>query len=168
MSPTKTIAEEFFPPRTQPTQAQIDAVSKFALSPQHHGLSLKTSPKKNMTAVLALQTTARAEHAKRPFAALLVAPDHTTVLLAHQSVSHVDHAESSLARLAAHHYSQAYLWRCTLYSTWEPCAMCAATCYWANVGRVVFGASNVALLKCEFDSSSLSFFSFRSSFSFCF
>lgn len=100
-----------------------------------------------MTAVLHLQTTARAQHHKRPFAGLLVAPDHTTILLSHQSVSHVDHAESSLARLAARHYSQAYLWRCTLYSTWEPCAMCAATCYWANIGRVVFGASNEALLR---------------------
>jgi hypothetical protein len=27
----------------------------------------------------------------------------------HQSVSHVDHAESSLARLSSSHYSQAYL-----------------------------------------------------------
>lgn len=26
--------------------------------------------------------------------------------------------------------------------------MCAATIYWANIGRVVFGASNKALLKC--------------------
>lgn len=25
--------------------------------------------------------------------------------------------------------------------------MCAATCYWANIGRVVFGASNETLFK---------------------
>lgn len=58
-----------------------------------------------MTKVLALQTFARSEHAKRPFAGVLVGPDHETVLLQHQSVSHVDHAESSLARLSASHYS---------------------------------------------------------------
>lgn len=29
----KTVAEEFFPPRTQPTQAQIDAVRSLPLSP---------------------------------------------------------------------------------------------------------------------------------------
>lgn len=80
-----------------------------------------------MTDVLALQTAARSQHGKRPFAAVLVGPDHAAVLLRHQSVSHVDHAEASLARLASLHYSQAYLWTCTLYSTWEPCAMCAAT-----------------------------------------
>lgn len=99
-----------------------------------------------MSKVVAIQTAARSVHSKRPFAALLVGPDHTTVLLQHQSVSHVEHAEASLARLAALHYSQPYLWTCTLYSTWEPCAMCAATVYWANIGRVVFGASNEALL----------------------
>jgi tRNA(Arg) A34 adenosine deaminase TadA len=37
----------------------------------------------------------------------------------------VNHAESSLARLAYCHYSKEYLWRCTLVSTWEPCAMCS-------------------------------------------
>lgn len=100
-----------------------------------------------MSIVLALQATARANHGKRPFAAILVAPDHTTVILSHQSVSHVDHAESSLARLSSLHYSQAYLWQCTMYSTWEPCAMCAATSYWANIGRIVFGASNDALME---------------------
>ena len=30
---------------------------------------------------------------------------------------------------------------CTLYSSAEPCAMCAGAIYWAGVGRVVFGAS---------------------------
>ncbi|KAJ4394882.1 hypothetical protein N0V93_004102 [Gnomoniopsis smithogilvyi] len=125
-SATPSIAEEFFPPRTQPTQAQIDT---------------------NMQAVLTLQTTARSLHAKRPFAGILIGPDHTTLLLSHTSLSHVEHAEASLARLAAKHFSQHYLWQCTMYSTWEPCAMCAATCYWANIGRVVFGASNETLLR---------------------
>lgn len=86
-----------------------------------------------MTDVLALQTAARSQHGKRPFAAVLVGPDHETVLLRHQSVSHVDHAESSLARLASLHYSQAYLWACTMYSTWEPCAMCAATSMFTRI-----------------------------------
>lgn len=82
---------------------------------------------------------------KRPFAGVLVAPDNETVLLSHQSIDHVNHAESSLARLAASHYTQEYLWQCTLYSTWEPCAMCASTIYWANIGRIVYAASEQQL-----------------------
>lgn len=84
---------------------------------------------------------------KRPFAAALIAPDNETVLLTHQSVDHVNHAESSLARLAACHYPQNYLWRCALYSTWEPCAMCTSTCYWANIGRIVYAASETQLAE---------------------
>ncbi|MCJ1337978.1 hypothetical protein MMC09_003262 [Bachmanniomyces sp. S44760] len=79
---------------------------------------------------------------KRPFAAALIGPDNKTVLLTHQSVDHVNHAESSLARLASTHFTQPYLWTCTLYSTWEPCAMCSSTVYWANIGRIVYAATN--------------------------
>lgn len=84
---------------------------------------------------------------KRPFTAVLVASDNETVLLTHQSIDHVNHAESSLARLAASHYTQAYLWQCTLYTTWEPCAMCTATCYWANIGRIIYAAAETDLAK---------------------
>jgi len=82
---------------------------------------------------------------KPPFASALVGPDNKTVLLTHGNVDHVNHAEASLARLAAAHFTQGYLWTCTLYSTWEPCAMCTATCYWANIGRIVYAASETRL-----------------------
>src|ERR1700761_8504755 len=84
---------------------------------------------------------------KRPFTAALIGPDTEPVLLPHQSVDHVNHAESSLARLASCHYTQPYLWTCTLYSTWEPCAMCTSTIYWSNIGRIVYAASETQLSK---------------------
>jgi len=81
-----------------------------------------------------------------PFGALLVAPDHTTVLMEQGNVDSVNHAEAVLAREAARRFSPAELWPCTLVTTVEPCAMCAGTQYWANIGRTVFGIAEKALL----------------------
>lgn len=101
---------------------------------------------KHLETCLDLQNSGVEQHNKRPFAALLVGPDDK-VLLTHLSISHIEHAESSLALLASKHYSSAYLWTCTLYTTWEPCAMCAGTIYWANIGRLVFAAEEEVLKK---------------------
>ncbi len=80
-----------------------------------------------------------------PFGALLVAPDHQTVLLEQGNVNTVNHAESTLMRRAYDQFSADYLWGCTLYTTVEPCVMCAGTQYWANVGRLVYGVSEQQL-----------------------
>lgn len=82
-----------------------------------------------------------------PFGAILVAPDDETVLLTQGNVDTVNHAESVLIRTAATNFSADYLWNCTLYTTVEPCAMCAATQYWANIGRLVYGMSESRLLE---------------------
>ncbi|WP_028310430.1 nucleoside deaminase [Derxia gummosa] len=81
-----------------------------------------------------------------PFGAILVAPDHETVLLEQCNIDTVNHAESTLARVAATNFTPDYLWRCTLYTSVEPCCMCAGTAYWANIGRVVFGMTERELL----------------------
>ena len=64
---------------------------------------------------------------RHPFDAILVAPDGETVLAEQGNVDTVNHAESVLARTAANNYSADYLWDCTLVTTAEPCAMCAAS-----------------------------------------
>ena len=81
-----------------------------------------------------------------PFGALLVAPDHETVLIEQGNVDSVNHAEAVLARTAAQQYDAAYLWGCTLYTTVEPCCMCAGTQYWAHIGRLVYGMGEARLL----------------------
>jgi tRNA(Arg) A34 adenosine deaminase TadA len=55
------------------------------------------------------------------------------------------HAESLLASRAARTYDLAFLARCTLYTSAEPCVMCAGAIYWAGIGRVVYGQSEKAL-----------------------
>ena len=89
---------------------------------------------------------AAVEAGHHPFGAVLVAPDHETVLLTQGNVDSVNHAEAVLAREASRRWSPAELWGCTLVTTVEPCAMCAGTQYWANIGRVVYGLEERALL----------------------
>jgi tRNA(Arg) A34 adenosine deaminase TadA len=87
------------------------------------------------------------ELGRHPFGAILVAPDHETVLAEQGNVDTVNHAESVLARHAAQNFSTDTLWGCTLYTTVEPCCMCAGTQYWANIGRLVFGLAETRLLQ---------------------
>lgn len=91
----------------------------------------------------ALSAKAAGHH---PFAAVLVAPDGLTILDRQGNIDTVNHAESTLARRAASQYSSEYLWGCTLVSTVEPCAMCAGTQYWANIGHLLYGLSERQLL----------------------
>lgn len=96
---------------------------------------------------LNLQQSGQTIHGKRPFAAILLAPDNQTQLMSSLSLSHVRHAECELARNAADNYAWDYLAGCTMVSTWEPCAMCAGTIYWAHIGRLVYLASEKTLQK---------------------
>ncbi|KAH8820852.1 cytidine deaminase-like protein [Xylogone sp. PMI_703] len=114
---------ELFPQRTTPTKAQIDTAINAALTVQRRAVSF----------------------GKRPFGAVLLGPDNETILLTHQSIDQVNHAESSVARLSYLQYPKEFLWTCTLVSTWEPCAMCTSTIYWAHIGRIIYAATNEQL-----------------------
>jgi len=51
------------------------------------------------------------------------------------------HAERLLATQASKTLDPKFLADCTLYTSAEPCAMCAGAMYWAGIGRVVYGLS---------------------------
>jgi tRNA(Arg) A34 adenosine deaminase TadA len=55
------------------------------------------------------------------------------------------HAERLLASRASRAYDLKFLAGCTLYTSAEPCAMCAGAIYWAGIGRVVYGQTEKAL-----------------------
>lgn len=57
------------------------------------------------------------------------------------------HAEIMLVEKASKEYSKDFLWTTTLYTTAEPCAMCAGAIYWGNIGRVVYGMTERRLLE---------------------
>ncbi|MBB5754801.1 nucleoside deaminase [Prosthecomicrobium pneumaticum] len=94
---------------------------------------------------------ARAAAAKgnHPFGAILVGPDGTVLMEQENAYSpHQDmtgHAERVLMTRASMAYRPDFLADCTLYSSAEPCAMCAGAAYWAGVGRVVYGCSEEQL-----------------------
>ncbi len=84
-------------------------------------------------------------HGRHPFGAVLIGPDDR-ILMRQGNINTVRHAETELARRAADAYPPEFLWTCTLVSTGESCAMCAATLYWANIGRLVYGYEEAQLL----------------------
>ena len=55
------------------------------------------------------------------------------------------HAERLVASRAARSHDLQFLASCTLYTSAEPCAMCAGAIYWAGIGRVVYGQSEKGL-----------------------
>ena len=86
-----------------------------------------------------------------PFGALLV-DSKGKILLEQENIEITEsnctgHAETTLMEKASKLYSKDFLWQCSLYTTAEPCAMCAGAIYWGNVGRVVYGVSEKRLLS---------------------
>ena len=107
------------------------------------------SPEQALQALRQANEVARRAMAegRHPFGALLLGADGVTVLAEQGNIDTVNHAESTLAREAAARWSADELAQCTLVTTFEPCAMCAGTIYWAGIGRVVYGASEADLLS---------------------
>jgi tRNA(Arg) A34 adenosine deaminase TadA len=83
-----------------------------------------------------------------PFAAIVVDADGTLIAEAANahSVDCTCHAEMNAVRLASSKHAAPQLAGATLYSSAEPCAMCAGGIYWSGIGRVVYGLSEARLL----------------------
>jgi len=83
-----------------------------------------------------------------PFGAILVGPDGSVLLRCGNTYGEdkgVGHAENNVARQASRLYSPEFLKECTLYTSVEPCCMCAGACYWAGIGTVVYGITEKRL-----------------------
>lgn len=52
------------------------------------------------------------------------------------------HAEMMAITAATHALGGKYLTDCTIYITLEPCVMCAGALNWAQIGKIVYGASD--------------------------
>jgi tRNA(Arg) A34 adenosine deaminase TadA len=98
----------------------------------------------HLRAAFAIGRRAR-RNGNHPFGAVLVDVNGARILEAENTVvtgnDCTGHAEANLMRAASHTLSEEARSRCTIYTSAEPCAMCAGAIYWANVRRVVFGLS---------------------------
>jgi tRNA(adenine34) deaminase len=86
------------------------------------------------------------EHGSPPFGAVLVS-DRGRILLEGENTQGANsdctcHAETNLLREATRRFSRSLLRHSVLYTSAEPCPMCAGAIFWSGVGRVVFGLSS--------------------------
>ena len=86
-----------------------------------------------------------------PFGAVLVDEQGHMLMEAESTVvtekDCTGHAETNLMRQASRKYDSDFLARCTLYTSTEPCPMCAGAIFWGNVRRVVYGLSEEGLYE---------------------
>jgi tRNA(Arg) A34 adenosine deaminase TadA len=84
-------------------------------------------------------------HGNHPFGAILVDQDSNVLIEAENGYMPAHdataHAERLLATQACTTLGPDILAKATLYSSAEPCAMCAGAIYWAGIGRLVYGLS---------------------------
>ncbi len=92
------------------------------------------------------------EHGAHPFGALIVDAEGNILVTARNNAvppkgDPTQHAERLACSLAGRRYHPAKLATCTLYTSTEPCAMCAGAIYWTGIGRVVYALSQESLHK---------------------
>lgn len=95
---------------------------------------------------LALKEAERAyEEGEVPVGAVMVC-EGRVIARAHNQTERLGdvtaHAEMLAITSAANLLGGKYLTNCTLYVSVEPCVMCAGALGWAQVGRVVYGATD--------------------------
>lgn len=100
---------------------------------------------------IALARAAR-EHGAHPFGALIVDAEGNVLVTARNNAippagDPTQHAERLACALAGRRFRPAKLASCTLYTSTEPCAMCAGAIYWTGIGRVVYALSEKGLYE---------------------
>lgn len=92
-----------------------------------------------------MEATKAYEIGEIPVGAVIVC-DNRIIARAHNNTEQLcdvtAHAEMVAITAACNGLGNKYLNECTLYVTLEPCAMCAGASAWAQMGRIVYGASD--------------------------
>ena len=109
---------------------------------------MRASHRAWLTRAIVLSQRSRDE-GNHPFAAIVVDASGNALAEAMNDI-HADctgHAEIVAVRRASAKFNPMQLRDATLYSSAEPCAMCAGAIYWSGIGRVVYALSEERLLQ---------------------
>jgi tRNA(adenine34) deaminase len=116
-------------------------------------MNLENSPKDNSEynpeyfMQLALEAAKKGD---APYGAVIV-KDNKVVAVAHNTVKQDSdpsaHAEINAIRILTAKLKKSSLNGYSIYTTGEPCPMCAATCVWTDISEIFYGASIQDLME---------------------
>ena len=82
-----------------------------------------------------------------PFGCVLVSSDGKVLLKGENTINTdndcLAHAEINLIREACKIYDHEFLKSCSIYTSDEPCPMCASAIYWSGIGKLAYGLSKL-------------------------
>ena len=89
---------------------------------------------------------------RHPFGSLIVNEHGETIVTARNNAVRpagdpTQHAEMLACAQAGKLFSESVLAKSSLYTSTEPCAMCAGAIYWTGIGRVVFALAETGLMR---------------------
>ena len=83
------------------------------------------------------------ERGNRPFGAVVISKDGKLLSEAYCNTTETGdctgHAETTAVRMLSPNHTRSVLAQATLYSSAEPCVMCAGAIFWSGIQRVIFG-----------------------------
>jgi tRNA(Arg) A34 adenosine deaminase TadA len=117
-------------------------MTSYPLTPQDEGF---------LRRAIELARKARAD-GRHPFGSLVINASGEVVVESRNNAVRpagdpTQHAELLACAAAAKLLSAHELASCTLYTSTEPCAMCAGAIYWTGIGRVVYALAEKSLLR---------------------
>lgn len=110
------------------------------------------SPRDERLLRRAIEVSARSvANGNTPFGAIMADPAGRILLEAENTGvtgrNTLNHAETNLMNMAVTTLNPHQIATATLYTSCEPCAMCAGAMYWGGLNRMVYGMSELDLLK---------------------
>lgn len=80
-----------------------------------------------------------------PYGCVLVSKDGTVLINGENTINTdhdcLAHAEINLIREASKIYDYEFLNSCSIYTSDEPCPMCASAIFWSGIGKLTYGLS---------------------------